>query len=123
MPDKHVHQDKQRIAQQSLSQLQAAKISSQHADWIVTLAFYKALHAVDSHLATLNIHPTKHGGDDGRNESVRQHLRNVFSQYSALYAASQKARYEDYTYQNDPGEVATLINMSIQIENHINTLL
>ena len=123
MPTKRVHQDKQSIAQLALSNLQGSKYSSRHADWIVTLASYKALHVVDSYLARkFNIHPTKHGGDDGRNESVRQHLRNIFGQYSALYAAIQKARYEDYTYQNDPGEVATLINMSIQIENHIKTL-
>lgn len=123
MPAKQVHQDKQHVAQQSLAHLQAAKESSQHADWIVILAFYKALHAVDSYLAKCNIHPTRHGGDNGRNDNVRQHLRNIFVQYSALYAASQKARYEDYTYQNDPQEVNNLLNMSMHIENHIKTLL
>ena len=58
MPTKRVHQDKQRIAQRSLSHLQAARESSRHADWIVTLAFYKALHAVDSYLDKFNIHPS-----------------------------------------------------------------
>ena len=121
MPEKHVHQSKQLIAQRSLSHLQAAETRSQHADWIVTLAFYKALHAVDSYLADFDIHPTRHGGDNGRNDSVRNRLQDIYVQYATLYNASQNARYEDFTYENKPQEVDILLNMSMQIVDYINT--
>lgn len=121
MPDKHVHQSKQLIAQRSLSYLQAAEISSQHADWIVTLAFYKALHAVDSYLADFDIHPRRHGGNDGRNVSVKKRLQDIYEQYAALYEASQNARYEDFTYENEPQEVDILLDMSMQIVDYIST--
>ena len=122
MPAKHVHQDKHRVAQQSLAHLQAPKKSTNHADWIVTLAFYKALHAVDSYLDKFNIHPSLHTGPGGRNNSVRQHLKSIFKQYSALHRASIRARYEDYTYQNKPQEVTSLLKKSLHIENYIHTL-
>ena len=123
MPTKHVHQDKQRIAQRALTHLQAPKKSTNHADWIVTLAFYKALHAVDSYLDKFNIHPSLHTGPDGRNKSVRQHLKSIFKQYSALHRASIRARYRDFTYQNKPQEVGNLLKMSSDTENHIKTLI
>ena len=123
MPGKHVHQDKQSMAQRALSDLQTSQNRSRHADWVVTLAFYKALHAVDSYLDKFNIHPSLHTGPDGRNKSVRQHLKSIFKQYSALHRASIRAWYRDFTYQNKPQEVANLLNMSFHIENHIKTLL
>lgn len=123
MPTERVHRNKQNIADRALSHLQVAQNSSQHADWIVTLAFYKALHAVDSYLAKSNIDPLGHAGNRGRNESVRQHLQKIYGQYSALYRASIRARYEDYTYHNKPKEVANLLTMSMQIENYIKTLI
>ena len=46
MPTKREHIDKQRSTQITLSYLQQSQNSPQHADWIVTLAFYKALHAL-----------------------------------------------------------------------------
>ena len=121
MPTERVHQDKQSIAQLALSNLQGSQNSSRHADWIVTIAFYKALHVVDSYLAkNFNIHPQGH---IDRKKEVQEHLQNIHGQYSALHQASIKARYEDYTYQNKPQEVANLLKKSLHIENHIKTLL
>ena len=122
MPTERVHQDKQSIADRALSHLQAAQKSSHHADWIVTLAFYKALHAVDSYLAKNNIHPSMHTGPNGRNQSVKLHLQTIYGQYLALHRASIRARYKDYTYQNKPQEVTSLLKKSLHIENYINTL-
>ena len=97
----------------------------QHADWIVTLAFYKALHAVDSYLATLGIHPKVHTNKNksGRNQYVQQHLSSIHQKYSVLFDASKRARYEAYTFQNYPQGVKTLINHSLSIEEHIKKLL
>ena len=46
-----------------------------------------------------------------------------YQQYLALYDASRDARYEAYSFRNKPEEVATLVNNSMSIEEHINTLL
>lgn len=121
MPNKRQHQRKQIKARLALSDLQVSQIRSHHADWIVTLAFYKALHAVDSYLAhKWKIHPNNH---QNRHMHVRQHLSNIYGDYSALFSASLKARYEENTYQSDPKEVGNLLKMSSDIENHIKALL
>ena len=120
MPTTAAHQDKQSRTYLALSDLEQSQNSPQHADWIVTLAFYKALHAVDSYLATLEIHPKGHVM---RNRSVRRYIEDIFPQYSALYDASREARYETYTYQDNPQTVTGLVNDSVFIEEYINTLL
>ena len=50
MPTTQAHQNKQSKAPLALFNLQQSQNSPHHADWIVTLAFYKALHSVDSYL-------------------------------------------------------------------------
>ena len=121
MPSKHVHQEKQDKALLALSDLKASHNRSRHADWIVTLAFYRALHAVDSYLADkCKIHPSNH---KDRRMDVQQYLGTIHGEYSALFTASMKARYRKYTYENYPEEVGKLLNLSLKIENHIKTLL
>ena len=118
MPSKHIHQKKQSRTLLALSDLQASQNQSHHADWIVTLAFYRALHAVDSYLADkCEIHPFNHRN---RHMYVQQHLGFIHGEYSALFYASMKARYEKGTYENVPQEVKKLLNLSLHIENHIN---
>ena len=123
MPTTQEHQNKQRRTELALSDLQQSQNSDQHTDWIVTLAFYKALHAVDSYLATKCIDPRVHTRQDGtgRNEFVRTYLNAIYKKYIALYRASRKARYEAYIHK--PQEVTKLVNHSLDIEKHINTLL
>ena len=121
MPSKHVHQKKQSRTLLALSDLQASQNQSHHADWIVTLAFYRALHAVDSYLADIcKIHPDNH---QNRHKHVQRHLGFIHREYSALFYASMKARYGKGTYQDDPQEVKKLLNLSLHIENRIKTLL
>ena len=120
MPSTQAHKSKQSRAQLALSDLQQSRNSSHHADWIVTLAFYKALHAVDSYLAELEIHPKGHLE---RNRHVQECLGSIHRAYSALYRASRRARYDDFTYQDRPQDVGTLVNRSSNIESYINTLL
>ena len=125
MPTTQAHLNKQNRFQFTLSYLQQSQNSPQHADWIVTLAFYKALHAVDSYLATLNIHPKVHTNKckTGRNQYVQLHLGSIQRKYSALYDASIRARYKNYTFQNHPQEVTKLISHSLSIEEYIKKLL
>ena len=122
MPTMEVHQDKQNRTQLALSDLQQSQNRPQHGDWIVTLAFYKALHVVDSYFAKQGIDRTGHDKrHKQRKKQVQDHLGCIHGKYSALYEASIQARYEAYTH--DSQEVATLVDHSVFIEEHIKTLL
>jgi hypothetical protein len=120
MPTTQLHQDKQSRTELARSELEQSQNSLQHADWIVTLAFYRALHAVDSYFAKLGIHPKGHRG---RSQYVQNYLESINERYLALYRASITARYEGDTYRDDSQAVTTLVNDSLVIEEHINTLL
>ena len=122
MPTAETHIDKQNRTQLALSDLQQSQNSPQHSDWIVTLAFYKVLHAVDSYFAKQGIdregHDKRH---KTREQQVQNHLEGIHEEYSALYTASILARYEAYTHA--PQEVTMLVNHAVRIEEYINTLL
>ena len=92
MPTTQEHENKQNWTQFTLVDLQHSQNSPQHADWIVTIAFYKALHAVDSYLAQKRIHPKGHTasqGRMGRNQYVKKYLRIIYPEYNALYRANR----------------------------------
>ena len=108
---------------------------NEHADWIVITAFYQALHWVDAFFALYDYHPEAHGisyddegyvTDPGRNLAVRRHtdLQPICDSYFELYDASIDARYEPYTYQNDPDIVEALLEEDLaSIATHINALI
>lgn len=122
MPTAEAHIDKQNRTQLALSDLQQSQNNPQHGGWIVTLAFYKALHAVDSYFAKQRIAPEVHQKGHGRRQQqVQNHLGSIHREYSALYTASIQARYEEYTHE--PQEVTRLVNHALRIEEYINTLL
>ena len=122
MPTKQEHIDKQSNTQLALTDLQRSKNSLQHGDWIVTLAFYKAIHAVDSYFARQGIdqegHDKRH---PQRNQQVQDYLGCLHVKYSTLFDASIKARYEADTHA--PNEVTKLVNHSVYIEEYIRKLL
>ena len=120
MPTTQLHLDKQSRTELARSDLEQSQNSPQHADWIVTIAFYRALHAVDSYFAKLKIHPKGHRE---RSQHVQDHLKRIHERYLALYRASITARYEENTYLDKPQQVITLVNDSLVIEEHIKTLL
>ena len=122
MPTTQVHINKQNKTQVALSDLQQSQNSPQHGDWIVTLAFYKALHAVDSYFAKHGIDRGRHDKrHEDRDQQVKKYLGNIHTKYEALYTASIMARYKSYTH--NPQDVTKLVNYSLSIEQHINTLL
>ena len=107
---------------------------NEHADWIVITAFYQALHWVDAFFALYDYHPKAHGmsydeeevTDPGRNEAIRKHsdLRPIRHNYFNLYDASIDARYEPFTYQNDPDIVEALLEEDLaSIITHINAMI
>ena len=122
MPAKQAHQNKQNWTQLALFDLQQSQNSPQHADWIVTLTFYKALHAVDSYFAKKGIDPRRHNkSHPDRDEQVKKHLGSIHSKYSTLYTASIRARYKAYIH--NPQDVTKLVNHALSIEEYIKALL
>jgi hypothetical protein len=66
----------------------------QHAAWIVTIAFYKALHIVETVLARQN--PALHKNEHlSRNTFLKTEKRfeKIWVHYSILFQASQVSRY------------------------------
>ena len=120
MPSTQDHQKKQRRTHVALSDLEISANKPQNADWIVALAFYKALHAVDSYLATRKIHPHDH---QDRHQHVQDFLGGIYKTYSALYRASRRARYKAFSYEGRDQDVSDMLARSAGIEQHINSLL
>jgi len=87
MADKPSH-----INQWKHNRLFLASIEPQFHDWIVTAAFYTALHAIDALLAHDNVVVTNH---EGRNRAL--HLTNRYEfinqKYMPLYGLARTMRY------------------------------
>ena len=69
-----------------------AHVPAAYPDWLVTIAFYTALQAIDALLAYDNITAISH---DTRNTTLKQTNRYdyIWKQYSPLYDLSRKVRY------------------------------
>ena len=122
MPTFEEHRQKCDIAKSTQLTLQAAD-PHEHADWIVITAFYQVLHWVDAFFALDNYHP---GGHGRRKNAVYRYedLRPIRDSYTRLYDASIDARYEPYTYKNDPDIVEALLEEDLGlIVTHINELI
>jgi len=61
-----------------------------YPDWLVTIAFYIALHYVDARLAKMKMDPQSHLE---RDSMVANHLRPLSADYMFLKGKSELARY------------------------------
>lgn len=98
MPDCKQHQDKYTSNFEVATAL--ATLDKAPNDWIVTLYFYTALHLVEKKLADQEIHSETH---TIRFRNIRQHLRQIYVEYQALYNESLEARYN--CTEMTPGKV------------------
>jgi len=63
-----------------------------HPDWVITAAFYAALHLADAYLAREGApHWKEH---PKRNAEVSRRLTAIAVEYQDLYIASRRARYD-----------------------------
>lgn len=67
-------------------------IPASHPDWIVTITFYAALHAVDSLLAHDGVSPITHT-DRSRALQKNRRYDKVYRCYDPLYKLSRTVRY------------------------------
>jgi len=83
-----------------------------YPDWLITIAFYIALHFVDAKLARRNIHPQNH---QKRIQYVSQFMpSDVANDYFYLYNKSKVARYfPDSEKRISPSTVNRCINLAL----------
>jgi hypothetical protein len=67
-----------------------------HAEWIATVAFYRALHIAEAMLATKGRHTQDHGD---RHDELKRSYPALWHSYRLLWAMSMIARY-----MREPGD-------------------
>ncbi len=94
----------------------------EYPDWAVTVAFYTALHIVESYFARKRgIHSADHKNRDSNFVSFPE-LRSVYRNYAELKRLSMKSRYQCQLASWNATEVQNAIKLLNKIESHINTL-
>ena len=98
---------------------------SDFADWIITTAFYSALHFVTHKIFPMNVehngkrisisnfdiyhrqfNPNKLSKHEFRKELVELHCSEISDAFEKLYSLSYTARYVDYRYGRDISDEA-----------------
>ena len=92
MPSEGQHISQARSNAQFLSTLRQPPI--RHPDWVVTVAFYTALHMIDAHFARTGQAGSHFRKHNERNTAVANRLQSIADIYMGLYLASRRARYE-----------------------------
>jgi len=113
MPIRSDHLSKARNNEKLLVNEMSSSEYVSYLDWVVTVAFYTALHYVDACLARYAIHPNSHQGRNGRNSEVsrNRNLRRVATKYLILYGRSRYSRYIPFSERNiKPSEVIRLVS-------------
>jgi len=91
MPTEVEHVEQARRNARLLAAMQGGDLLAQHPDWVITVAFYTALHLVEAKLARDNMHCVGH---EERRPKVSLHLQAIRGRYELLYTESRAARYE-----------------------------
>jgi hypothetical protein len=94
----------------------------EYPDWVITLAFYTALHSTERFLARQKVHPQSHSIRDVEIQQFAVQLtRPVLRAYAGMKNASRNARY------NCPRLTAVDVQQQLQrlalIDRHIAQLL
>ena len=115
------HCEKRDKAESAQLVLQKVDIE-EHADWIVIIAFYQALHWVDAYLLSKGqSQPTNH---TARNNVVRndKFLRSIYGHFDYMYNASMHARY--HSWDDYSSEVQEILEIDLyKIISHISPLI
>ncbi len=94
MATNQLHYDKYKNNKKLLKIDAFALDNSQYLDWVITIAFYGALHLVEKKLYEINSKHSRNHQDRNRNILSTKELQPVSSQYYALYMQSRRARYD-----------------------------
>lgn len=120
-PDSDEHCEKRDRAESAQLALQNDNLK-EHADWIIIIAFYQALHCIDAYLVSKeNCQPKSHAK---RLEAIRQsaYLRPIYSHFDFMYTASMDARY--YSWQASGADVAQILQTDLKsVIDHVSPLI
>jgi len=122
MPERSEHLDQARLNHDLCLELAADLETTRFRQWVVTTAFYAAIHLVDARLADRNIHPPFHSSRDnevGRDQSLRQ----VFADYRLLKDESRDARYSCKPPLSANAILQRVFPALDRISNHVQRLL
>jgi hypothetical protein len=81
------HTDKAKQNQDFLSTIDPVRFP----DWVVTVAFYKALHLVEMVFACKGKHSSNHRN---RHDVLKTSFQDIWRHYLPLYSLSRRARYK-----------------------------
>jgi len=99
MPDAHSHL---RQAQHNRSLIEALDpAGTRFLDWVVTVAFYVALHRLEAWFADKGLHFESHTQRDDWLVKVKELRRNVWPRYKELEFQSRQARYQCISFDKD----------------------
>ena len=95
---------------------------TQYKDWIVTVAFYVAVHRIEAYLArTLDIHSTEHAKRDNAMTKIAE-LRPIYGHYQEMYNKSMESRYECLLAKWTDTEVERILAKLNAIESYLGKL-
>ena len=124
MPTIQQHISKSRIAEDAQLTLEAD--SKDHSDWVVTTAFYCALHWIEAFFAFKNYPPHQHNNHKKRENAISKFadLHPIRQNYKRLSNASWEARYTKKNFKNKPTEVKDLVQIDlVAVVTHIKGLI
>jgi hypothetical protein len=95
--------------------------STSFLDWVVTVAFYTALHRVEAWFADKGLHFESHTRRDDWLARVKELRRVVWPRYKELEFQSHQARYQCVTFDRDFVQ-NRLLNFLDEIEHEMEGL-
>jgi len=117
MPDENAHSRQAVHNQEFVDFLDV--YSTEYLDWVVTGAFYVAVHVVERFLARHDVHPGSHGVRCNAMSSFGS-LRPVFADYCDLHFRSEQSRYRCTAFDRNfvtTDVLGKLTNIKTQIQN------
>ena len=121
MPTAEQHLTKYRVNKRLLeTDEMSIEKNSKHYEWIITVAFYSALHLIEREMDMNDEIPCNGTTDHkSRNEVIAKtaRFRNIRAQYKCLADACWKARYE--AGRMNKNDAQTAINNLSKIEEYL----
>ena len=117
MPSKEAHEEQVRRNKQLIAYPNFDTKTCGHNDWVVTVAFYTALHLVEREFAKIPYDCRDHKDREECMITSGGKFRDVLRDYKTLKAASMKTRYTCCVFS--PDETDKYLNYLNNIENKL----
>ncbi len=120
MPDQPAHLRQARHNHDLIAALDPA--TTPFLDWVVTGAFYAALHLVEAWFASRGFHFMSHAERDDWVSKVKELRQTVWPRYKELEFQSQRARYQCVPFDRNDVQQRLLVYLA-DIEQAIRKLI